>query len=127
LKQGFNPATLQREDTEFIEAYQPIYRSLLYLEAIGKKLSPVQQPSSATEEIIQRLERIFQDIDGAIGVHSLYSIAPLEKLPIGLENHPEELNFFLQLQSLYQAIAAYSERRNRFLSLLADTSATGRI
>jgi uncharacterized membrane protein YccC len=127
LKQGFNPAALRREDTEFIEAYPSIYRSLLYLEAIVKDLPPVGEPSKATEEIIRQIDRIFADIDGAIGSHALYSIAPRPRLPIGLENHPEELNFFLQIQSLYWAIAAYSERRNRFLSLLADTSATRRI
>jgi uncharacterized membrane protein YccC len=119
LKQGLNPADLRRKDSEFIQAYQPIYRALLFLEAIAKDLPPIEKLSIPIEETVQGIDRIFAEINGAIGTHSLYLIAPMEDSSIALENNPDELNFFRQLNLLYRAIVDYSDRRNQFLSSLA--------
>lgn len=126
LKPGYSWTALQDKDTEFIQAYRPIYESLLYLNQGVQASDPAQRPtklSRATQDRIHDLETTFEQVAHAISTHSLLQLPPISRVDV---NHLsanltlDELNINVQLQALYQVIAIYSKVRNEFLSLLAN-------
>lgn len=124
LKLGYRWAELQDKDTEFIQAYRPIYQSLLYLSQLIQYSNLSQRPvqlSSETQAIIHHLKLIFEQGAEAISTHTLFQVPPTISPDADSQTLPlEELNIKLHLQAVYDSVATYSKVRNEFLSLLAS-------
>jgi hypothetical protein len=130
-KVGYNWSVLQQKDTEFIQSYRPIYRSLLYLNGTVQSLEPA--PSRALpvpiKMRIQHLEATFEQLGQAIRSHAQVQLLPISSLDSQVQNWEgdqgflslDEENVLQQLDQLYGAIASFNATRNEFLSLLRDT------
>ncbi len=104
-KPGFSWAALRQKDTEFIQAYRPIYQSLLYLNQIIQNSAPADRStdlSTQTQELIHQLTLAFEQMGQAISKHSLLQL-PASSIDSNLpaqDNQeknlsPNELNLML--------------------------------
>jgi uncharacterized membrane protein YccC len=129
-KVGYNWSVLQQKDTEFIQSYRPIYRSLLYLNATIQSLDSYPETLLVPIQLrIQHLEATFEQLNQAIRTHAQVQLPPIHHLndPFKPPENSEvsltldEENVLQQMDQLYGAIAAFNATRNGFLSLLRDT------
>ncbi len=118
---------------ELIQAYRRIYQSMLYLDIVAQQGSLTHASvtcSTAVREIVQQLTTAFEQMSATIGTRSPLHIPTFSSAHSIVDTQAnlinnlavDELNIFLQLTSVLEAIVHFNEIRNQFLSLVVDSS-----